>query len=242
MTGELSSVQFGTTRIDYAIRRTSRRKTVSIVVGRDASVVLAAPASVSVERLDQVVRGRAKWIASTVRNASESPPPSIAREFVSGETFLYAGRQHILRVVVSDTPSVALERGLLVVRTTRQQRKVQRESVQDQLVEWYRQRAEERLTDIVWEWSELSELRPSGVRLSSPQRRWGSCTHGGEVRLNWRIVGASKRVVEYVVAHELVHLRHRDHTAAFWRKLGAMMPDFEVRRAQLREIGPRLIW
>jgi predicted metal-dependent hydrolase len=56
------------------------------------------------------------------------------------------------------------------------------------------------------------------------------------------VVGASKRLVEYVVAHELVHLRHPEHGPAFWRRLGAAMPDFEARRAQLRAVGPRLVW
>lgn len=91
-------------------------------------------------------------------------------------------------------------------------------------------------------WAERTGVSPSKVSIASQRRRWGSCLPSGEVRLNWRIVGAGKRLVEYVVAHELTHLRHPDHTPAFWRALGSVMPDFEVRRAQLRDIGPRLVW
>ena len=74
MTLESSSVTFGTTRIDYAIRRTTRTKTVSIAVDPEDGVVLAAPQGVSVERLDRVVRGKARWIVAAVRHTSNRPP------------------------------------------------------------------------------------------------------------------------------------------------------------------------
>lgn len=242
MTLESSSVVFGLTRIDYAIHRTARSKTVSIAVDPDDGVVLAAPRGVSVERLDQIVRGKAKWIASNVRGASDRPPPMAAREFVSGESYLYAGRQHTLRVVEDEHEGATLDHGRLVVRVRRAPGCPRPEAVRRHLIGWYETRAAERVGDLVAAWSARTGLLPSKVSITSQRRRWGSCAPSGEVRVNWRIVGASKRLVEYVVAHELTHLRHPDHTPAFWRALARAMPDFEDRRAQLREVGPRLVW
>ncbi len=239
---ETSSVTLGTTRIDYVIRRTTRAKTVSIAVDPEDGVVLAAPRDVSIERLDQVVRGKARWIVSAVRHTSDRPPPMTAREFVSGETFLYAGRQHRLRVVVGSEAGASLDHGRLVVRVEGVLEFKRAEAVRAQLVAWYEARAEERLRALVSQWSEKTGLHPTKVSVASQRRRWGSCSPSGEVRLNWRIVGASKRLVEYVVVHELVHLAHAHHAPAFWRRLGAVMPDFEDRRAQLRAVGPRLVW
>jgi len=73
------------------------------------------------------------------------------------------------------------------------------------------------------------------------ERRWGSCSPG-VVRFNWRIIQAPIRLVEYVVAHEVVHLLHDDHGRSFWSKLGQVLPDYEMRREALRRMGPRLSW
>jgi predicted metal-dependent hydrolase len=241
MTPESSSVVWGTTTIQYAIRRTARRKTVAIVVDAEDGVVLAAPHDASLDRLDAVVRRKASWIVGAIRASSDRPPPPTSREFVSGESFLYAGRQHALRVVVDQPEGTSLDHGRLVVRLPASESK-HPETVRDQLVEWYRARADERLRDLVAVWSERIGLHPTRVVIASQQRRWGSCSPSGQLRLNWRIVGASKRLVEYVIAHELMHLRHPDHTPAFWRALARVMPDSDARRSQLREIGPRLVW
>jgi len=242
MTPETSSVDFGATRIAYAIYRTARTKTVSIAVDADSGVVLAAPTHVTVARLDQMVRAKAKWIVSAVRHTSDRPPPMTAREFVSGETFLYAGRQYRLRVVVGSEDGVSLSGGRLVVSVPRGAQGRRDEAVRANLIAWYRERAEERLRALVAVWAERTGTTPSKVSVAAQARRWGSCSASGEVRLNWRIVGAGKRLVEYVVAHELVHLRYGDHTPAFWRALGKAMPDYEARREQLRVVGQRLVW
>ena len=242
MTLESSSVTFGTTRIDYAIRRTTRTKTVSIAVDPEDGVVLAAPKDVTVARLDQVVRGKARWIVSAMRHTGDRPPTMTAREFVSGETFLYAGKQHRLRVIVGNETGASLDHGRLVVCVRPAPGCRREDAVRAQLIAWYEARAEERLRALVRHWSEATGRHPSRVSITSQRRRWGSCSPTGELRLNWRIIGAPKRLAEYVVAHELVHLQHADHTPGFWRKLGAVMPDFEDRRAQLRAVGPRLVW
>lgn len=239
---ESSSVVFGSTRIAYTVHRTSRTKTVSIAVDPDDGVVLAAPRGVSLDRLDGVVRQKARWIVSNLRSASDRPPPPTEREFVSGESFLYAGRQHTLRVIVGAEVGTRLDHGRLVVRVKPQTGSRRADLVRDQLVVWYRARASDRLCDLVSAWSDRTGLSPSRLSITSQRRRWGSCSPSREVRLNWRIVGASKRLVEYVVVHELVHLRHPDHTASFWRTVAKWIPDYDERRAQLREVGPRLVW
>ncbi len=73
-------------------------------------------------------------------------------------------------------------------------------------------------------------------------KRWGSCDSRGRIRLNWRIIQAPMRLVDYVVVHELVHLLHKNHTKEYWALLGRVMPDYEKRREELRRIGPRLEW
>lgn len=80
------------------------------------------------------------------------------------------------------------------------------------------------------------------ILVASQRKRWGSCDSRGTIRLNWRVVQAPMRLVDYVVVHELAHLRHRGHGRDYWQAVGRVMPDYERRRKELREIGGRLTW
>ncbi len=164
-------VRWGTTRIPYVVRRSARRTTVSIAVAQAGDVILAAPYKATIGRLDELVLAKAKWIVERVRRKSERPAPGM-REYLSGETFLYLGRQHRLRVEREQAGQVGLIRGWLVVP----------------------------------------------------------------------VPSALERLVVYVVAHELCHIEHPDHTPAFWAKLGSVMPDHDARRDALPDLGPRLTW
>ena len=80
------------------------------------------------------------------------------------------------------------------------------------------------------------------VVIANQQKRWGSCDQNGTIRLNWRIIQAPMRLVDYVVVHELVHLRHRGHGRDYWQAVGRVMPDYERRREDLKQRGVSLAW
>ncbi len=243
MQPERSEVQWGSTSIPYLIRRSARRGTVSIAVEPSGAVVLTAPASTPIGRLDGVVRKKAKWIVTRVRRRSDLPRAG-KREFVSGESELYLGRSYRLRVVHSQKPAAArLERGLLVVPAVAREGTAERVSdVRAALVAWYKRHAALRLPERAQEWAEELRLDPPQVLVREQRQRWGSCDASGVVRLNWRIIQAPTSLIDYVIAHELVHLVHREHDPAFWATLGKAMPDYEERKRRLLELGPRLVW
>lgn len=242
MKRETSRVQFGTTELAYTIeRRPARSRSVSIRIEGPREIVVFAPTATPKAKLDTIVRAKATWILKRLRATTDRPPAPEGKELVSGETFLYAGRQRRLRVVASMTERVVLEDRFLVVYV-RAGRHGSKGRVRALLVEWFRARAEQRLTRLVQRWAPRIDVEPKDCVVVEQRRRWGSCTPDGVVRLNWRIVGASPRLMEYVVAHELVHLQHADHTPAFWRRLGEAMPDYEARRERLREVGADLVW
>jgi predicted metal-dependent hydrolase len=240
---ERAGIRWGTTEIPYLIRRSARRGTVSVAVEPSGQVVLTAPAAATVERLDRVVRQKARWIVEHVRRGGGLTRPA-PREFVSGETALYLGRNYRLRVVESATRGPGrLERGWLVVTVERGLAFGERAAaVRASLIAWYRAHAEAQLCARTEQWTGRLHVRPQGVLLRDPERRWGSCDPAGKLRFSWRIVQAAPRLVDYVVAHELNHLRHRHHTFAFWTALGRVMPDYEVRRADLKRTGATFLW
>jgi predicted metal-dependent hydrolase len=244
-TGEKSEVQFGRTTIGYSIRRSARRRTVSITVDPREEVVLLAPVGITVDRLDRVVHRKARWIVGKLHRGASLPTALPRREFVSGETFRYLGRQYRLRVAseASGRPSVSLQGAWLRIGVPRRVEGPERAvAVQQALVTWYRLHAAERLPERVTVWSEKLGIAAPTVLIREQTRRWASCDPKGVLRFNWRIIQASMRLVDYVVAHEIVHLSHREHTRDFWSVLGKVMPDYEHRRAALRLLGNALNW
>jgi predicted metal-dependent hydrolase len=240
MIGEHSEVQFGRTLIEYGISRSKRRKTVAVTVHPTGNVILTAPPTASVERLDRVVHQKARWIAARLRLVRPFAQLQPAKEFVNGDGFLYLGRQYRLRVLTGPE-KVWLEGGRLVVRVPASHR-VRLDRVRALLVAWYREHAEVRLAQRVSHWAGRIGAPVPPVIVREQELRWGSCSPTGVVRFNWRIVQAPMRLLDYVVAHELLHLAHPDHTKAFWAALGAVLPDADVRRAALRDFGSRVDW
>ena len=241
-TGERSTVNYGRTRIGYSIRRSLRRGTVAIAIDPEQGVLVTAPGSVSVDRLDHVVRRKARWIVERLRDHAVLERPN-AREFVSGETFRYLGRGHRLKVATAAVEAVSLRNGWLNVALLRSCPPPERaDRVRWLLARWYRAHANERLPEFVARWADRLGIMPTSVLVREAPKRWGSCDARGNLRLNWRIVQASRPHIDYVVAHELIHLRHQHHTAAFWADLGRVMPDYERRREELRLMGATFIW
>lgn len=242
MSAERSHVQWGHTAIAYAIQRSDRRATVSLAVEPTGRVVLTAPRAVPIERLDRVVRAKAAWIVDRVNRRREMPSVT-AREFVSGETFRYLGRQYRLRVARGNDVGVRLVDGRLVVTLGENSDGVGRaDAVRTALVGWYRRHAQRWFAVLLADWAPRVGVAVPHLLVRDQHRRWGSCDQNAIVRLNWRILQAPTRLVEYVVAHELVHLRHADHTRAFWAALGRAMPDCDRRRDELRQVGISFEW
>lgn len=237
---EQSEVHFGQTAIAYTIHRGRRQKTVAVAVDPLDGVSVRAPHSTPVEELDNIVHRKARWILDKRLKQEDLPPPPSPREFVSGETFLYLGRQYRLkleRATRAPARCVRLIGGWLHVPAA-----PGAEAVRDLLVAWYRAHAARRLPERVPAWAPLLGVEPTNVLIRDQRKRWGSADGAGVIRLNWRVVQAPMRLVDYVVVHELVHLRYPDHTRDFWAALGGVMGDYEARREGLRRLGRAMVW
>ncbi len=239
---ERSEVRWGNTDIPYVIRRSERRGTVGIAVEASGTVVLTAPRAAPVPRLDRLVREKAKWIVDRVKRRS-SIPPARGREFVSGETFSYLGRQHRLRILRGEEiRPIALRGGWLELPVPSDLDDAQSAAyARAALTDWYTRRAREKLPSWVAPWVAAAGVSPPSVLVADQAKRWGSCSNG-TLRFNWRILQAPRTLVDYVLAHEVVHLRFEHHDAAFWAALGRIMPDYEARKARLRALGAELSW
>lgn len=241
---ERSEIQWGLTPIPYAIRRTGREKTVALTIEGRGRLVVTAPKGVSIDRLNGIVRRKADWVVKRIRRVSDLPPPPTEREFVSGETVRYLGRQYRLKVVESSDRSwpriwagwyeVPIPHGL--------RGDGRRDEVRRRLVGSLKQRADLYVPDRLAEVCRWLGIEKPSIVIREQQKRWGSCDGRGVLRINWRIVQAPIPLIEYVLVHELAHRQHRGHDRAFWQLVGEWMPYYEERRALLRELGPSLVW
>lgn len=243
---ERAVAAYGTKAIPYRIERGRRRVSVAVVVDPLEGVVLRVPKDLERDRIAAVVRRKGAWIVERLRGFEDLLPPHTPREFVSGETFLYLGRQHRLRVervAGLRRPAVAMEQGRLVVRVPAEVIEGERTAVvRAALREWYRRRAAHYLPPRLARWAAKLGVPVPPLLVREPPKRWGSCDAAGNVRINWRTIQVAPRLVDYVLAHELVHLEHRRHDVDFWARLGEVMHDADARRAALRRAGARVSW
>ena len=192
--------------------------------------------------LRAIVRKRADWI---MRHASEPSLQALPKEFVSGETLPYLGRNVRFVVEPSDEARSTKIRfdhwsfRLTIPRNLDDNERYDR--IRSTLVTWYREHASKRLADSVSHWHRrLGLTKETRILIRNQHQRWGSCAPDGTLRLNWRIVMLEPALIEYVVVHELAHLIHRNHSPDFWRVVSNAMPDAQRRRRRLREVGGTL--
>jgi predicted metal-dependent hydrolase len=188
----------------------------------------------------EVVRKRSDWI---VRRASSQVLAPRRRAFVSGESLPYLGRQARLFVEHSAVrrPHLTFRHWSFFLTVPADLIGEERRAACERaVVAWYRARAAERLGERVAWWAARAGYAPKAVLIRDQRQRWGSCAPDGTLRFNWRIILARPALIDYVVAHELVHLKVRTHSAAFWTELARLLPDFALRRARLKETGGEL--
>jgi predicted metal-dependent hydrolase len=192
------------------------------------------------KRLDAVVRQKALWIVQRLRHVQSKGTRLPPREFVSGESVLYLGRHYRLKVHPRGSEDPKLRGGWLHVSAPGSPN--QTAQIREAVVSWLRQHAAQRLPERIETWHRKAGVSMPRLVIADQQKRWGSCDSRGTIRLNWRVIQAPMRLVDYVVVHELVHLHHRGHGPNYWQALGRVMPDYERRREDLRELGLRLAW
>ena len=238
---ERSSIRFGTTTIEYEVRRSERRhKTIQITVD-GTGVRVAAPVETSAGELQAIVRKRAPWILRKASTAALEAPP---KRFVSGETLPYLGRNVTIIVESAEVRSAQVRfdhwRFRITVPSglTGEQRY---EAVRKPVVRWYRTRAAARLPEVVDRWRpRLGLTNPCRVLVRDQKTRWASCAPDGTLRFNWRTMMVKPALIEYVVVHELAHLLHPNHSQDFWTTVTKAMPDAPARRQTLKQAGREL--
>lgn len=215
----------------------------SVIVDPAEGVVVRAPQRVNESQIQEIVLKKAPWILGKMKTMRELVASPQEKEFVSGESFLYLGRHYRLKVFKAKEPlsKVSLVEGRFKIHVDSSLDDETRErAMRDALAEWYVVHAYQHLRERVCLYASKVDAHPSRIVVKRQSKRWGSCTKNKVVAFNWKIIMAPMSVVDYVVVHELCHMRMRDHSPDFWGLLRSVLPDYEERRTWLRINGRKL--
>lgn len=232
----------GDTNVPYVLHRSSkRRRTIALSIDPDLSLRVTAPMGTTVSSIEKIIRRRAAWIIRKLADIKEYKTASCPREFISGETITFLGKQlllHSTRDPHAEAGCSIKDNSLHVnIQDEWLSGKDLQQEVRFEIVAWYKKQAKDKLKSRTSYWSKKLGIKFRSLTITSPQKRWGSCDSHNNIRLNWRIVMAPMSVVDYVIVHELCHVPHKNHSKNFWQMLGNFMPDYDTRRSLLRKHG-----
>jgi predicted metal-dependent hydrolase len=203
--------------IDQLIR--SRRRSISLMITKEAKLIVRAPHAVTDSYIQQVIQQKSAWIVQK-QEYFRRKPQAVAKNFLEGEEFLFLGKSYPLKIVDDLPKAVLLEDTLkisaMVLGNARQH-----------IYGWYKSQALEYISQRVSQLAQANGLVYQHVGVNDAQTRWGSCGYKGTLNFSWRLIMAPPRVIDYVVIHELMHLKQRNHSRLFWQEVKKCIPDYK---------------
>lgn len=220
--------------LSYSLRRSSKRKTLTITVERDREVVVHAPANTSDEVVRRVVESKRQWISQKLNSGQKyQASPAPGKELVSGESALYLGRSYQVEIAAKGATEIQFIRRFVIPASHAGGRK-------GAMREWYLSRANEEILPRVKRHALGLGVKFKRASIVDNRYRWGSCTIQDNVTFNWRLIKAPMFVIDYVIVHELAHLLEANHTPQFWNVVRTHVPRMDKARAWLNDNGQLL--
>jgi predicted metal-dependent hydrolase len=221
--------------VDYILKRSKRRrKTISLQISSAAEIVVSAPYFTKDFEISRFVQEKQNWINRAIRKQQEARIQNREKEFICGEYFHYLGQAYPLEVFFQQELPVGLVfwggRFYLNCPDHLADRKCY-------FIEWYKTKARQYFVRQVEDLGRRLELQPGSVRVTSARSRWGSCSEENNLAFSFRLIMAPPAVIDYVIIHELMHIKEKNHSIRFWKLMETAMPQFKTQRRWLKENG-----
>lgn len=212
----------------YQVKRT-HRKSLKLSITPDAELFVEAPFYLREEAIEQFVQKHATWIEEHLKLAQEQRKSRVQwLEFVP-----FMGKNYAVHIW-QDKEVFLTKKGIYVPESIdpQQERK--------KVIAWYRKQAEIIFGKRAAYWAQIMQCQYTQLKISSAKKRWGSCTSEGHIAFSWRLVQAQPAAIDYVIIHELAHLRVMDHSPAFWEQVSAYCPDYKDRKKLLAQAADEM--
>ena len=216
----------------HLIRSKKRRKTISLHIKEDGKIVIYTPYCTPKWEIEKFIEEKESWIIGKM-SEREKRTKEVEKTFLPGEKFLYLGEWYPLEIQESSNRGapLTLAFGKFILSHDRIG------EARDLFCHWYKKEAKEKITERVDHYGNRFQLLPEGIKITSARSRWGSCSRDNRLSFSWRIIMASLTIIDYVLIHELVHIREKNHSQKFWNYLESVLPDYRKHRSWLRENG-----
>ena len=230
-------ISFGNKKVEFDLFY-KERKNLRISVRPDSSVMVIAPNERTIEEIYQKVQKRSTWIVRQQEYFEQFKPEIPPRQYISGETHSYLGRQYRLKIIQSDMKTVKLKGKYFEVKVPDRKDTTM---AKDLMLQWYRNHATKKYIQILEK--AIRKLGKYGIEqpdviVRKMNSRWGTCqSDKNRISLNIELIKAPVHCIEYVIVHELVHLKHPYHDKKFYYFLGLIMPDWRERKKRLEIAG-----
>jgi len=204
----------------------SRRRTISLEITPDAALVIRAPLRTPESYITRLIEEKQDWIGKKMAEV-KCRPVAGRKRFTEGEQFLYLGTEYPLVILAGSDAPVSLGKSFIIGERSLP-------GARELFRAWYVEKAKVLVPARVAGFAAILDYRPKKIRISDTRRRWASCSTSGTLSFCWRLILAPPEVIDYVIVHELVHMRQPDHSPRFWEKVGQAMPDYKKHREWLR--------
>ncbi len=216
--------------IDIVVKK-SNRKTVSIFVERDGSVSALVPETLTTNDIKEIMISKSYQIHKNLAEWKQLNERNIIREYVSGQSFMYMGRNYRLKVVNEPLGMVVFNKGTFYLGKN----EVSKGDIY--FKDFYKGKLEKKIVPIIKLYEERLGVKSNQIKVMELQHRWASCTEKGNLHFHWKCAMAPIDVLNYIVAHELTHLIHMNHSQAFWNELDKVIPNYEKQQHWLKYNG-----
>lgn len=222
---EINTFKYGKYSYEYYLVLQDR-KTVALTVQPSLNIILKCPFLYDADKIERFLKRKWLWLEKQVQFFKKYQKKMVQKEYVSGESFLYLGRQYQLLVKAAKNPQIKLEKGKITVFTTKSLQ--DRETNKDLLKKWFEQRTRSvftaRLKEVMKKFN--YDFTPVLV-IRKMQKRWGSYLSNKKIILNPLLIRASKDCIDYVIVHELCHMKHKNHNKNFFKLQKTIIPNWK---------------
>jgi len=228
-------LQVGETSISYTIRYSKRSKRQRIIVS-PKGVEVVAPINTPEELISNFINSKKRWLFKTVTEKIVKYPPKLPQRYIDGAEIMYRGSYLLLNINSTDVEKVIVNyKNCFNIQVPQNLNEDEKEAaIKQALINWKREQVYFDILKFAQIYARKLNVQPKSIKLSQQKRAWGTCSSKGSIRINWRLADAPLSVLEYVVAHELTHLLHHNHSKEFWQALCNIMPHYKQRKSDLK--------